>query len=192
MGSLPHKDYLWHAEQRQTLHVCGTKMGESVCVKWGEIKKKPPSGVASACRDDAWIFYFNSSKLKRRRTRGGKGFPNDPEWLKILHLTWLRPKCGGCAEKRCRKRMSVHLDRKTMYITQLQMHLEMWKCFVMVVCDLQGETATKKTKIWIFLQIFLSSNVKFRRIPFIWGLFLTKQKGSVGHSCAYKIIILAN
>ena len=67
MGSLPHKDYLWHTEHRgkQCMFMAlegGARVHVDVCVCDGDIERqrkaecafrKIPSGVSSACRDEA-------------------------------------------------------------------------------------------------------------------------------------------
>lgn len=133
MGSLPHKDYLWHAEQRQTLHVCATKMGVSstyVCVcemgrrkkkgRVSEEKKLPPSGVSSACRDEAWNFLFDSNELKRRRTR----CENDDLSLYMIARN-VCDCCVICMKRRCWNQMS---GVTCMRLCISHSHICVWRC----------------------------------------------------------------
>lgn len=150
MGSLPHKDYLWHAEQRQTLHVCATKMGVSstyvcVCVKWGGEKKKAEWGkktpsIRSVFCLQGWSLEFFIWLKRAQKTT----YTMWKWWSFTLHdctqCLWLL--CHLHEEKVLESDEWCHLHA-FVYITLPHMCLEMYRCLVIVLRYGKGKTTDK-------------------------------------------------
>lgn len=87
------------------MYVCGIGGGVRVCVCDGDIERqskrkaecafrKIPSGVSSACRDEAWIFYLTRASSKedtKKKKKKSLQLLNESVCLKVLHFTWLHP-----------------------------------------------------------------------------------------------------
>lgn len=92
MGSLPHKDYLWHAEQRQTLHVCATKMGVSstyVCVcEMGRRKKKGRVRKKKSLHPECLLLAGMKPGIFYLTQTSSKDDVHDVKMM-VFHFTWL-------------------------------------------------------------------------------------------------------
>lgn len=109
MGSLPHKDYLWHTEHRgkQCMFVALEGRFERMCVcvcVWRRYREREKARVCIEKNSIRSVFslqgwslniLFDSSELKRREAPKKRKkqkrlqLLNKPVCLKVLHFTWL-------------------------------------------------------------------------------------------------------